>query len=1091
MSWFDDVSKYIRTHFDDYISHFYGAGAKKKRDGYYLINPCPFCQREEKFYVTRDKNAAHCFHSECNESGSLITIVQKMNGEEEGLQMLADWSGISKTDLVIDPEKAAAKEKQKRIQTLYHEAVDIYHLLLRKYEVKAMDSEGVEKSPLDYQLQARGHTMEGLEKNKVGYSPGYQALAKMLAKKGYSEQEIKDAYKVIGVPANYFVYPYYDEQGNVVRLNCRAFLRKCHGEKKEDGTYDICGYSTFDTKIKSDDHPHIQQHPTHRLRDANYSTGEKVLLVSLDEIKQKPKKALILVEGENDKISMEEGLAQIADYSSRFTVGALGGNFGKGAFSSKYLRKFETVYEAFDNDVAGDKYREQLDEEMPDVPLKRIEYPQNFNDPDDFVRFAENPIDSLKEVIDNAKMVPTNNALVHRHFPKHDWTVKNRNYQINYSITGFNKRNHKFEGSVEVVKNGQITDKRNGDIQTIRLENVIQNYKFQLSDAIHKYYHDLGYKDLDGKPARKFNHLLDMYRFAKEENEVAKQIAWYLHKARQTNAVEYDKLTRIVEKAIKNQDRIDLIFKEVTAIDNYDAEDIGNYPRIQVSQALFPNSGENGDGYMYYVKHIKDTDAPKYVPCLLNNKKEEIRLDLFKKPDPQSILLVDNKYQLPGEIPVNLREDVENLSLQYRWVKKWQNGEITPDEIDPVSIIQEIEAFIRQVYYASDEVTKVLALWIYSTYFYTLFGDGFPYLLLNGGKGTGKSTIDAIINLVAFNPLFTVNTSGSAMFRHLHNFGGTYILDEAEYLSDAKKMMDSDIGAVLKGGYSSQGIVSRTNQNTNLPEYFNIFGPKVISNISGVEPIIADRCLIIETFGATEEKVRELVPPTAFLNEGRTELYSLTSRAAISALVHFKSVHEIKKTDTRLDTGNLRLTQILQPLVTIAKLVGDDYLNHLIRFYQTDIARQKNEITLDTLEGKIHHIFVSLSKEILGISEAPWVLENNNGNEFDDPIEVYEETFTVNSMHLVLLAEQLSNTNDTYNFREINNAVKATIGKDATSREVRQEKRITVSNDDVLKRHELKSKKLRGYKWTFNARRFITKEEEQKIKEEMQQESPF
>src|SRR5690606_25070768 len=109
------------------------------------------------------------------------------------------------------------------------------------------------------------------------------------------------------------------------------------------------------------------------------------------------------------------------------------------------------------------------------------------------------------------------------------------------------------------------------------------------------------------------------------------------------------------------------------------------------------------------------------------------------------------------------------------WVDKWKDGEVTDDEIDPKRLIKEIEDFIRKCYYLEESTLKVLTLWIYSTYYYMLFKSGFPYLMFTGPKGTGKSTLDILVYLLALNSKLALDMSESALYRSITTEGGTFI----------------------------------------------------------------------------------------------------------------------------------------------------------------------------------------------------------------------------------------------------------------------------------------------------------------------------
>ena len=88
--------------------------------------------------------------------------------------------------------------------------------------------------------------------------------------------------------------------------------------------------------------------------------------------------------------------------------------------------------------------------------------------------------------------------------------------------------------------------------------------------------------------------------------------------------------------------------------------------------------------------------------------------------------------------------------------------------MNPSRLVRQIESYIKRFYYTNDDnVYKVLALYIYMTYFYELFGQ-IPYLFLNGEKGSGKSILDTTIYLLASNAKMAIDISESSLFRIVH-----------------------------------------------------------------------------------------------------------------------------------------------------------------------------------------------------------------------------------------------------------------------------------------------------------------------------------
>lgn len=1083
VNWYERWSLYIEDNLESFITHFFSTSNQIIKSKSILLNPSPCCGHNDCFSFSKEKNKpfGNCFS--CGASGNRIQIAELVWGKSEAYDELEKWTGIKRNQQkrVITPEERHAA-KINEIATL---VVDLYHHLLMNTEE---GEEALQRQiGTDLTKGERGHTEDTLIRRKVGLSiDDFSRVIDMLKKRNYTDEEIEAARKLVWAPPGYYVYPYFSANDTVIRINTKPFRLNCLGKQKKDGSYDFsCGHVlTLPSKTAKKEH---EEQTGHVMSPVAYSTGNKDYAIYKDPTIKTKKKYLILVEGENDEMSVSEEILKMGGNVARdFLAVGIGGNIREGFFEIPFFRNFERIYEAFDPDEAGDKYREQLNKELPDIPVYSIHLDDNdaFDDIDQYFKSPHwEGKQSLEDLLQYAEFVDSPHLLFERiQSIDHEWVARNRSFELRFRITKFNHKLDQFEGSLVISAEGKPIDKKSGALDKISVTATYQTAKLQLSNHLDEYYNESKWEK--GEPIRRFDDLVDIIRYTKNYQQVCKQVAWYLRKANEASVEDYQRLYTIVRNKVYDQKIIAEILQEVNALTNQDYDYSEPPMPIRLSQHF---SVKNNDAFFYFSRVMKDGDEFKMVPCLLTNKQEEIRLDLIQRKDPQSILLVKNKYQLPREVKVAPMQHME-VSLQPYWVDKWKNGEIPDEELEPANIIKMIEEFIGRVYYFPPTRKKVLALWIYATYFYMMFQSGFPYLLFTGEKGTGKSTLDSIIYLLALNAKIALKTSESALYRTIDFEGGTFILDETENLHDKRTVDQSGYATILKGGYSDTAYVYLSDPDQgNATVKFSVFGPKVISNINGIDDVIAERCLFIRTYRVSEEKVSGLEKVDSYRNERRSEPHEISSKCVLSALVHFKQVHEIFENIDGIKTGNLRLNQIIKPLSTIARLVGGDYEEHLAKFYNQEVKGTKEEIAEGSTEGMIKRVLSTVAREVTNVVNDKWATDNSGTHLFEHVIH-YDKTlrqFEIDTLQIKLLCEELD-TELNLSLKLVKRTLDNILGSKYREAEAKPKRTsIKLINENLIRLFNGKQA-VHAYRYLLDVRDFLTPDEFQSIGKENQ-----
>jgi hypothetical protein len=258
---------------------------------------------------------------------------------------------------------------------------------------------------------------------------------------------------------------------------------------------------------------------------------------------------------------------------------------------------------------------------------------------------------------------------------------------------------------------------------------------------------------------------------------------------------------------------------------------------------------------------------------------------------------------------VALKVIPEGSEFLMRWrhsdIKRFLEGEtVAPGEV--FNAIHHL--FSTYVDFRSEVESKLLTLWVIGTYFYTMF-PAYPYLTLNGPKNSGKSTVLRLLQPLAFNMITTSDPTGPAMFRLIHQTGCTVGIDEAERYHNPKDPAMMQIKQLLNSGYKHGMPAIRLIGENMKPQTFDVYSPKVMAAIMGLEDVLASRCIAIP-MRRTDKKMPSF--PADFDGAAlRHQLYSLT-------LTHFAPIYANYFTRPDLHKLHNRSGELWSPLVALA-----------------------------------------------------------------------------------------------------------------------------------------------------------------------------
>lgn len=628
----------------------------------------------------------------------------------------------------------------------------------------------------------------------------------------------------------------------------------------------------------------------------------------------------------------------------------------------------------------------------------------------------EDPVDlgvteSKEELHQSETLLPSAVYIMKRQI--HSWSMLTAKFSIKFTVKGRDSKGL-FNGDIEFYIGPLLADaKINCKISSYRHKEVLPHYVFQFHKELEAFYSG-HIKDLD------LAGLLDCYEFTFQQSDIVKRIAEKIHTSE-------DKEHGILEVSKRlNYTVRDDVLGELNELDNATITTSDNMPKMKISQFF---SIKNGEAYYYFNKIVRDSKGTVRLPYLLSNKGEQIRLDLIKRKNPQNMLLLNKKYEMPFEVP-NAITEYQETSLQQVWVEKYVADEIPKEELQPEKLIRTLEKQVQRFFYSSDaKIYKLLALWIYGTYMYELFAE-YPYLYLTGNKGTGKSTLDNVIYSYGFNAKFAVKITEAAMGRLINAEGGTLIMDELESLTSRSKSLQNGISGLLKGGYSkSTGRDYKTVMVKNgIVEGFSVYSPKVISNIFGLEDVLHDRVIEIQMQPASVDVINSLERIEQHREHNFEEIHETTSKCCLSALENFQSIYERYKS-TSFDGITARVSQILKPILSLASIAGADFVEAVEWYYKERLLPSKVEVEESNPEGLVKNILTEAALEMLGRESYGWIKQlSSNDQRLRSWVTKYPDGFKVNQLWIKMALDSVSQ-GVKYPTRQIPKYLKRVFGK--------------------------------------------------------------
>lgn len=272
---------------------------------------------------------------------------------------------------------------------------------------------------------------------------------------------------------------------------------------------------------------------------------------------------------------------------------------------------------------------------------------------------------------------------------------------------------------------------------------------------------------------------------------------------------------------------------------------------------------------------------------------------------------------------------------------------------DEDELIGYIQGFIHAHVDVDETFERIASYYVLFTWLYDSF-TALPYLRALGQHGTGKSRFLKTVGSICYRPVFMGGAvSCASIFRMLELYGGTLLIDEADYSPQSERW--ALMLQILNLGYEADAAVIRCASSGFNPQPYSCYGPKLIAGRKPFGDKALDSRCLTETFYPTQ---REDIP------------------LQIPRLIEWEDARKIRNMllAWRLDkynpdrehlgylTGKLepRLEQIIRPLQAV--LTDEEAKEDIEQFVKSYASRAQAE-RAQTLDGLILRAVVELLEE--------------------------------------------------------------------------------------------------------------------------------
>lgn len=243
--------------------------------------------------------------------------------------------------------------------------------------------------------------------------------------------------------------------------------------------------------------------------------------------------------------------------------------------------------------------------------------------------------------------------------------------------------------------------------------------------------------------------------------------------------------------------------------------------------------------------------------------------------------------------------------------------QLKQNPVSPLKLYTNYTNYTKYIDFDYKYDNLILLIWSLGTFCFEIF-DYYPIIKINAPKSSGKTKVCTLTSLTTRFGTLTQNVSSSWLFRMIERRKPTLVIDDMEILADKEK--GEDINSVLRAGWYRGGMVGRCNKNTLDPEEYNVYCPKIVSNIKGLnDDALESRTIPISLIRSKDKDILN-IDITPLGNDDTNLAWALNALFAGENAIRIKEVYNSLEPVEGL---NGRDWQMWKSLLSIARVVDE------------------------------------------------------------------------------------------------------------------------------------------------------------------------